>query len=214
LQGDGRRKLEAGFLVATSFLLALFPILRPFGDESAVLSDNAQAYASTLWVLSHSLAGLGFVLLPLGLLGLYEHLKDTGAEKRAFKGLVFGILGAGGILPVIGVEAFALNAVGQAAVQQNNLDLLGLVDSIRFGPDFAFLLGGLILLAIGGILFASAVWASGTLPKWAGVLFGVGLALFFPLFPQPIRVIDGLMIGLGGIWIGAVMLRSRAKAPT
>lgn len=40
------------------------------------------------------------------------------------------------------------------------------------------------------------------LPIWrAGVLLGIGLALWFPAFPRVIRVIDGLVIGPGGVWL-------------
>jgi hypothetical protein len=82
-----------------------------------------------------------------------------------------------------------------------------LAHSIRMGPQFGFLISGLWLLAVGAILMGVAVWKSGTLPKWGGILLALGLAFFFPLLPQLIRVVDGLLTGVGGVWLALSMLR-------
>jgi hypothetical protein len=122
--------------------------------------------------------------------------------------LVVSWIGIGLILPtVFGTEPFALRAIGQAALRQNNMDLLALAMSIRMGPQARFLFPGLLMLAIGAGSIAAAVWRSGMLPRWSGVVFALGLALFFPLFPRAIRIVDGLLIGTGGVWIGlSIML--------
>jgi len=207
----GRIRLGAISLAVSAFLLALLPLVRPFGDRSTVPSEVAATFASTSWVLAHGLGTVAFVLLPFGLLSVYGHLQGSRLERRAFRGLILSWLGVGLILPVIGVEVFALSAIGQVAIQQNNLGFLDAVNSIRMGPDFVFLLAGLVVLAVGGIFLARVIWKSGTLPKWSGVMFGIGLALFFPLFPQAIRVVDGLLIGVGGIWIATSLLREKGR---
>jgi len=122
--------------------------------------------------------------------------------------LIVSWIGIGLILPTaFGTEPFALRAIGQAAIQQKNMDLLALTMSIRMGPQARFLFPGLLVLAIGAVLIAVAVWRSGALPRWSGVLFALGLALFFPLFTRAIRIADGLLIGGGGVWIAVSMLR-------
>lgn len=68
---------------------------------------------------------------------------------------------------------------------------------------------GLLVLAVGAVLFAIAVWKSDTIPRWSGVPFAIGLALFFPLLPQAIRIVDGLLIGVGGIWVALSILLSK-----
>ena len=152
------------------------------------------------------------MLLPVGLFGLYTVLQGSEVERRAFQGLVLSWIGIGLILPtVLGTEAFALRAIGQAAVQQKNVDLLAIANSIHFGPQRIFFFLGLLMLGIGAVLIAVAVWNSDTLPKWSGVLLAIGLALFFPLFPRAIRIVDGLLIGAGGTWIAVSILINKER---
>jgi hypothetical protein len=80
------------------------------------------------------------------------------------------------------------------------------------GPQFGFLVPGLLLLALGAILVGMAIWKSGSLPRWGGIFLAVGLAFFFPLLPQIVRIIDGLLIGTGGIWdTVSILLSTRTK---
>jgi hypothetical protein len=137
----------------------------------------AETFASASWVVSHILGALGFILLPLGLIGLHTYLRDSPVDRRTFQELILSCLGVGFFLPIFGSEALALQAIGNEALNQNNTDLLMLAHSIRMGPQFGFLIPGLLLLAVGAILIEGAVWKSGTLPKWGGVLLAIGLAL-------------------------------------
>ncbi len=208
----GRIRLGAVSLAVSALLLALFPLVRPFGDRSPNPIEVAETFASTSWVVSHFLGALGFILLPIGLFGLYTYLRDSPVDGRAFQGLILCWLGVGLFLPIFGTEAFALRVIGSEAVNQKNADLIVLANSIRMGPQrFAFLIPSLVLLAIGAILVAVAVWKSGTLPRWGGILFAIGLALFFPLLPQIVRVVDGLLTGVGGIWVALSILLHKGQ---
>jgi hypothetical protein len=196
----------------SSLLLLVFALVRPFTDRTGTPAEVATTFASTSWVASHIVAGRGFVLLPLGLLALSTFLHDTRGERPASQGLIISWIGIGLILPTaFGTEPFALRAIGQAAIQHGNTDLLALVMSIRMGPQARFLFPGLLMLAIGAVSIAVAVWRSGTLPRGSGVLFALGLALFFPLFPRAIRIVDGFLIGAGGVWIAMSMLPTRRR---
>jgi hypothetical protein len=44
------------------------------------------------------------------------------------------------------------------------------------------------------------------------MLFGIGLVLWFPPFPRMIRIIDGLLIGLGGVWLAWSLWQEREPA--
>ena len=178
----GRIRLGAVSLAVSALLLAAFPLVRPFGDKSSNPATVAETFASASWVVSHILGALGFILLPIGLFGLYAYLRDSPVDRLTFRGLILSWLGIGLFLPIFGSEAFALRAIGNEAIRRNNTDLLILAHSIRMGPQFAFVLSGILLLAIGAILIGIAVWKSGTLPKWGGVVLAIGLALFFPCF--------------------------------
>ena len=210
-----RFTIGPAFLAISSVLLFAFPLVRPFTDRTGTPAEVAATFASTSWVAAHILAGVGFVLLPVGLLALFTFLRDTRSERSAFQGLIVSWIGIGLILPTaFGTEPFALRAIGQAAIRQKNLDLLALAMSIRMGPQARFLFPGLLVLAIGAALIAVAVWRSGVLPRGSGVLFALGLALFFPLFPRAIRIVDGLLIGVGGLWIALSMARHRDRNET
>jgi hypothetical protein len=204
-----RVRLGAIALATSALLLAAFPLVRPFGDRSLNVTSVAETFASTSWVVSHMLGALGFIFLPLGLLALYSCLREGPGGRLGWQGLNLIWLGVGLFLPILGSEAFALRAIGNSALDQNNMGQLMLANSIRMGPQFAFLVSGLSLLAVGAILIGIAVWRSAIFSRWGGILLGIGLAFFFPLLPQVVRVIDGLIIGVGGIWLALDMLLLR-----
>ena len=70
---------------------------------------------------------------------------------------------------------------------------------------------GLLLLAIGAILVAIAVWRSGTLSRWSGIPFALGFVLYLPQFfgTQPIRVAHGLLVALGCLWVALSLVTAQ-----
>jgi hypothetical protein len=112
-------------------------------------------------------------------------------------------------LPFYGAEAFGLHAIGQEAVRQRSVVLVGLASVVRSGPELIMFLVGLLLLAASGIMMAAAIWRSGSLAKWSGVPLAAGFALYIPQFfgNQPIRVVHGLLVTIGCLWIAGEMWR-------
>jgi hypothetical protein len=205
-----RVRLGALSLAISGILFVLYPLLRPFSDETSL--QGAEAFASTAWVLAHMLAVVGFILLALGLLGLHSALQKTTVERLASLALVLTWIGVGFTLPYYGAEIFALHAIGQEAVKQQSVALLTLVDAVRYyGPAIIMFAVGLLLLAVGPIMVAIAVWRSGTLSRWSGILFALGFALYIPQFfgSQPIRVAHGLLVALGCIWLALSIVRGQ-----
>jgi hypothetical protein len=148
-------------------------------------------------------------MLLYGVLSLYTHLANANAEPRAFLAMVLSLAGIALILPMLGVETYILPIIGTLYLT-GHTDIAPVIGMIYRGPALVVFLLGLLLLAIGAITFAVAIWRSAVLPRWAGVLFAIGLALWFPPFPRVIRVIDGFLIGLGGVWL-AGSIRSPAQ---
>jgi hypothetical protein len=206
-----RVRLLAVSLAVAGILFVLYPLLRPFSDESSL--QGAQAFASTAWIVAHLLAVVGFILLALGLLGLHLALQQSAVERLAFLALVLSWIGVGLTLPYYGAEVFGLHAIGQEAVGQHSSALLALANAVRFGPGFIVIVVGLGLLAVGSILVALAVWRSGTLSRWSGIPLALGFALYLPQFlaTQPIRVAHGLLVALGCIWIACGMVTCTAS---
>jgi hypothetical protein len=189
----------------SGILFVLYPAIRPFSDESSL--QGAAAFAFSAWLVAHLLAMGGFTLLAVGLLGVHVSLQESPVERRAFRALVLGMLGIGLILPFYGGEAFGLHALGQEALKEHSVALVGLAQMVRSGPGLVMFLGGLVLLAGGAIMLATAVWSSGTFPRWSGVPFALGFVLYMPQFfgTQPVRVAHGLLVAVGCLWLAAGM---------
>jgi len=204
-----RIRLAALSVVISGIFFVLYPAIRPFSDESSL--QGAEAFASFSWILAHSLAMVAFVLLALGLLGLYIRLQDTKAERRAIQALVLSWIGVGLTLPYYGAETFGLHAIGQEALREKNPALLSLANSVRLGEGVVFFIPGLLFLAAGTVLFSNAIWKSNSLPIWSGIPLAVGFALYIPQFfePQLIRIAHGLLITVACMLLGWRMLKGR-----
>jgi hypothetical protein len=197
------KTLSVGSLVVASLLFVLYPAIRPFSDETSL--QGAAAFGSSAWLLAHILAMVAFTVLPLGVLGLHSSLRGTSVERLAFQAFVLTSIGVGLTLPFYGGEAFGLHAIGQEAVRQQNAALVGLANVVRSGPGLVMILVGLLLLAIGAIMVAMAVWKSGRYSRWSGIPFALGFVLYIPQYAgtQPIRVAHGLLIAVGCMWLVA-----------
>jgi hypothetical protein len=199
-------------LAVSGILFVLYPALRPFSDETSL--QGAEAFASTAWILAHTLAILGFILLGWAIFQLYIVLQRTAVERFMLWGLGLSWLGVGLTLPFYGAEVFGLHAIGQEAIRQQSTALLELANQVRFGPGFTIIIVGLLSLAVGAILVATAIWKANDFPKWSGIPFALGFALYIPQYvaSQPIRVAHGLLIAVGCLWIAAGMWQTSSAA--
>lgn len=166
-----RIRLSALALAVASVQFLLYPLFRPWRDESTV--DGAVAsMGSNAWVASHFFAMLGFILLALGLLGLRS-------LRWGWLSVILTWIVAGLVLPYYGAEDFGLHAIAA----EPGVDVLGLAYSVRYQPLAMTIFGiGMVSLGVGGVIAAIAVWRSGTLSRYSGVLLGLGFALFLPQF--------------------------------
>jgi hypothetical protein len=184
-------------LALSGVLFAGFPLVRPFFDDlSRDPTGAATTTASPTWFISHLMLILALVLLPLGLLAAatqYEPIPGTGVL-----GAVLTLAGAGLFLPVAGVEAFALPAIAGLYLQGNTAALTA-VDVAHKGLQTSVFAPALVLLGLGGIFTAIGVVRSHSYPAWPAVALAVGLISFMPLLPQPVRIADGLVIGVGAV---------------
>ncbi|GAA2709638.1 hypothetical protein ACFY2R_23615 [Micromonospora olivasterospora] len=206
-----RTRLGALALAVAGVLFALYPATRPWHDESTV--DGAtRAMSSDWWVASHLFAMIGFILVTLGLLAVRDVVRHTRAERLAFTAVVTGWIGVGLVLPYYGAEDFGLHAIAGTSAAGQPLDLLDVVDTVRYNPVAVTTFGiGLIALAVSAVVIAMAVWRSGVLPRLSGVLFALGFALFLPQFytPAAVRIAHGLLVAVGSAWLALALWRSR-----
>jgi hypothetical protein len=108
-------------------------------------------------------------------------------------------------------ETYVLPIVGKLYLA-GTTGIAPIVGLIYLGPAIVVFLLGLLFLAIGVVYLAAAIWRDSRLPRWAGVLFAIGLALRFPPFPRAVRIIDGFSIGLGGLWLASGLWRAADDA--
>ena len=206
-----RARLGALALGLSALLLGAFPIVRPFFRldvfaPEATLAAAGPAVASAAWLIAHLMGMGGFVLLLGAIPTLYAHLAAHGDAPRLFRATVSGIAGIALVLPMFGVETYALPAIGQIYLG-GQPEIAPIVTLIYRGLGTVVMLIGLLLLAVGSLTFAKVIWARGALPRWAALMWAMGLAAWLPLLPHPVRVVDGLLIGIGGVWLAAAMWR-------
>jgi hypothetical protein len=202
-----RTRSGALALAVAGVLFVLYPAVRPWQDESTV-EGATKAMSSGAWVAAHLFAMVGFILLALGMLAVWNAVSRTRAERLGFAAVVTAWVGVGLTLPYYGAEDFGLNAIARKATEGQVPDLLGLVDAVRFSPVPITTFGlGLLLLAAGAVLAAVAVWRSGALPRPSGILFAAGFVLFLPQFftPPAVRIAHGVLVAAGSIWLALAL---------
>lgn len=200
-------RLGAAALAAAGVLFFLYPAVRPWHDESTV-GGAVASMSSNAWVAAHLFAMLALILVPLGLLGLCRLAEESRGFGLTMSGTVAIWFGAGLALPYYGAEDFALHAVASKVNTGVTLDLLSLVDAIRFGTAAATTFGlGLILLGVGGVLLAVSVWRANILPRLSGVALAITLLLFIPQFYLPAwaRIAHGILVALALLWLAAAL---------
>jgi hypothetical protein len=206
-----RTRFGAFALAASGVLFVLYVAVRPWHDEST-LDGAIRSMSSDAWVASHLFAMVAFILVPLGLLALRDAVSRTRGERLAHAAVVTSWIGAGLTLPYYGAEDFGLHALGSAARTQS-LDLLNLADAVRFNPAAATIFAvGLLALGVGATLAAVAVWRSGVLPRFSGILFAVSFLLLVPQFytPAAVRIGHGVLVAVAAAWLALAMWRVKA----
>lgn len=217
-RGEGARealraRLGGAALVAAGMLFFLYPAFRPWHDETTLTGAMA-SMTSFAWVVSHSFAMLGFILVPFGLLALRVVVRDTRGEGAAFAAVVVFWIGAGLTLPYYGAETYGLHAIAVQAARGVALDPVALAAAVRFTPVAAvtFVLG-LALLGAGAVLAAVAVARSAILPRLGAILTAVGFCLFIPQFflPAVLRIAHGALVAAGAAGLGVAILRHATR---
>lgn len=194
--------------VGAGAFVALYLLLRPYGDAAGVTTgEAAAAFASPWWVVAHLSGALG--LASLGRLGL--RLADVVPGLLARAARATGLLGAILASLYYGLETFALHVLGRAALADpaREREILDLVAAIRDDQTALVVFAlGLGLLAVCGALVALA-WQRhrGSLAAWP---LAVMSALVLPQYylPPTGRMLFGVVYALAA----AVLVVSVARA--
>jgi hypothetical protein len=177
------------------------------------------------YVLGHVLGSiLGLIFAIFGTFALGAYLARSRAGRLGLVAMVITVLGGTLFLPAMGVSTFAVPEEGQA--------YLAGIEEYRNLPDiFAdtmFALTSLLVILlgfVGNVLLGVAVWRSGTLPKWAGVLWAAAAVFMYPLgivfaavilgvqSTPPTVLVGALLIVISGAWMAFSVLRQPSSQP-
>jgi hypothetical protein len=209
---DSRRFTWIGAVALglSGLLFLLYPAVRPWHDEST-MGGAVASMSSGAWVAAHLFAMLSLILLPLGLLSLCRLTEGHRGFGLSLAGTVLIWLGAGLALPYYGAEDFALHALASKVQSGMSLDLLDLVNAIRFGAVAAATFAiGLLLLGVGGVLLAISIWRGDLLPRISGVPLAIALLLLIPQFYLPAwaRIAHGVLVALALLCLAIALWRA------
>jgi hypothetical protein len=157
---------------------------------------------------------LAAVALILGLMALYVWLATGRTGRAALAGLVLSVVSVGLLLAGLGA-AFLAAAIAANVYLSGDAGasaVLAKLSGGNFGTavlvDF---IATMVVGLIGGVANGVAIWRSGTLPKWAGVLYAAGFALMMASAPI-VTQLGGVLLVIGGVWIARTISQTDATA--
>lgn len=154
----------------------------------------------------------GLICLLFGLLALYGYLARTRAASWAAGGMIVSVVGIALALPVFGVLGLARPVLADVylAGHKDVTTAMELLSGGTFSNRINSYFGVFVLVClIGAIAYAVAVWKSGSLPKWAGVIAAAGFVLTMTLSPF-VAWVGALCLVIGGAWLA----RSASHTPS
>jgi hypothetical protein len=189
-------------------LLIAYSTLKPQPDQVTDPEGWARFVSSSGYLVGHVLGNvLGSVLVIFGTFALGAMLAASRAPRLGLWGMVLSITGYV-LFTIPGViSTFATPAIGAAYLAGNRA-----VMSLEFSPILTVItLLALLLAVIGNGLLSVAIWRSGILPRWAGVIWAAATLIFYVLgfaigmattgASLPTQPIGAALMAISGAWI-------------
>jgi hypothetical protein len=146
------------------------------------------------------------LLTPFAVFALFAYLLPFGWRRTLTAGLICTLLGAGVTLAALGVINYAIPALGHAFLS-GDAGAMDIADSFLTWPRGAMIYPA-VLVPIGAILFAVAMWRSHAVPSWAAGLFAFSTVLIaVPLPLHAVRLTGGVLGLAAGLWIALAVRR-------
>jgi hypothetical protein len=183
-------------LLALVGLSSTFRVFEPF----VFASSNPQFVLTSGFFVSQFVGTiLALTLLIFGVVALFAYLANSSVRAWALRALVLSIVGIALALLRSGIVAYALPAIGEAYMNSQEETAITVADTIFAGPWGTISTLFFLLYSAGFIFFGVAIWRSGVLPRWAGVL----VAVRAPLICGPFLVVDSVASVLGVVGGGS-----------
>jgi hypothetical protein len=209
--------IRAGLIALPVYgLIIAVTTIKPQPDQVADPEGWARFVSSTTYLIEHLASNvLGTVLVIFGTFALGALLASSRAPRLGLCGMVLAV--AGNVLFTVPgtISTFATPAIGSSYLAGNRE-----VMRVEFSPVLTPIVALALLLAvIGNMLLAVAIWRSGTLPKWSGVLWAAGSFIFYLLGAAlgmattgaslPTQPVGAALLAIAGAWISWAALRRR-----
>jgi hypothetical protein len=187
-------------------LIGLYSTLQ-LGSGGILASGDNRAIVSGGYFLSVFLGNiLALAVLILGVVALYAYLANGGQSALALGAMVSSVFGIALTLSTVGVNAYAVPALSRSFLE-GKTQSIRIIDYVFAGPLGTVSTLAFLLYSAGFVLFGVAVWRSGALPGWAGVLVAVHAPLISGPFTVVGSVVGALLALAGGGWIALSALR-------
>jgi hypothetical protein len=197
-------------------LILAFTSIKPQPDQTVDPEAWARFVSTPSYLAQHIASNVvGAVLVIFGTLALGGILTRSRAPRLALWGTVLAVAGQTLFLVPGTISTFATPPIGAAYLAGNRE-----VMALEFSPALTVITGLALLLAVtGNILLGLAIWRSGVLPKWAGVIwiaatlvfyvFGAFLGMATTGASLPTQPVGALLLAISGAWIAWTVLRDR-----
>ena len=202
-------------------VLVGYATLKPQPDQIVDPEGWAHFVSTTAYLVEHIASSVvGAVLAVFGTFALGAFLASTRTARSALTGTVLAVTGHILFLVPGTISTFATPAIGAAYLNGNRQAM-----ALEFSPAFALIfVMALLLSVVGNTLLGLAVWRSGVLPKWTGLVWIVAALVFYVLGAAlgmattgaslPTQPVGALLMTVSSGWIAWTVLRSRPAPPT
>ncbi len=199
----GMLALPLASLLALAGLYSAFKL----GSGGILATGDNQVIVSSGYFVSVLFGNvLALTVLIFGVVALHAYLANGGQRILALGAMASSIIGIALMLSRAGVFAYAVPALSRSFLD-GNLESIRIVDSMFAGPLGTVESVSILLYSAGFVLFGVAIWRSGVLPGWTGVLVAVHAPLITGPFSVAGSVAGALMALVGGGWIAFSVLR-------
>jgi hypothetical protein len=177
------------------------------GSGGILATGDNQAIVSTGFFVSVFLGNvLALTVLIFGVMALYAFLANGRSRALVLGAMILSTFGIALMLSRLGVIAYVVPALSRSYLN-GNPESIRILDRVFSGPLRMVDLVSSVSYSVGFLLFGIAVWRSGTLPRWAGVLIAVHAPLITGPFSVAGSVAGALLALVGGGWIALSSMR-------
>lgn len=193
-----------------------FTTRKPQPDQLVDPEGWAEFVSSSSYLVEHIASSVvGAVLVILGTFALGAYVLRSRAPRLALAGTILAVTGQTLFMVPGTISTFATPAIGAAYLEGNRR-----VMEIEFSPVLTLITGVALLMAVAGnIVLGVAIWRSGLLSKWAGLLWITGTLVFYVFgaflgmattnSSLPTQPVGAGVLTISGAWIAWTVLRSR-----